>query len=124
MAMRAKIKERMKPVMMAKSNSTLRVPRRKIRWMMVPTREMMVSMVRMVTMLVTMRWSKRMTTKWMKLALREKATKIKTMRTTTLRRIPLKTVGPPTRATTWTMTRMREMMSKRPMKVSPPAKVT
>lgn len=122
MVMRAKIKVRMKPVMMAKSNSTLRVPRKKIRWMMVPTREIVATTVRM--MQVTMRWPKRMTAKWMKLALREKAIKFKTMRITTLRRSPLKTVGPPTRATTWTMARMRETMSKRPMKVSPPAKVT
>ena len=122
MVMRAKIKVRMKPVMTVKSNSTLRVLRKRITWMIVLTKEMTASMVRMETMPVMMRWPKMMTAKWIKLALREKATK--TMRSTTLRRSPLKTVGPPTKTTTWTMARMREMMSKRPMKVSPPAKVT
>ena len=72
---------------------------------------------------VMMRWPKRMTSKLMKLTLREKSIRIKKMKSTTKRSL-LKTVWPPTRTTTWTMVKVRETMSKRPMKVSPLAKVT
>ena len=109
MEKRAKIKL-MKPVMMVKSNSILN--------------QRTMALTRKVTamMPVMMRWPKRMMSKWMKLALREKASRIK--RSTTVKKSPLRTVRPLRRTTTWTMTKVRETMSKRPMKVSPPATLT
>ena len=109
MEKRVKIKL-MKPVMMAKSNSILN-PRT-----MALTRKVMVMMS------VMMRWPKRRMSKRMKLALREKASRIK--RSTTVKKSPLRTVRPLRTTTTWTMTKVRETMSKRPMKVSPLATQT
>ena len=109
MEKRVKIKL-MKPVMMAKSNSILN-PRT-----MALTRKVMVMMS------VMMRWPKRRMSKRMKLALREKASRIK--RSMTVKKSPLRTVRPLRRTTTWTMAKVRETMSKRPMKVSPLATQT
>ena len=76
----------------------------------------------MVTMPVMKAWPKKRTSKSMRPDLREKASRIK--RSMTLKKSPLKTVRPPKRTTTWTMVKVRETMSKRPMKVSPPVTLT